>query len=385
MKYRKFGRLDWNVSVLGFGAMRLPLLDKDPAHIDETESIRMIRYGIDHGINYLDTAYPYHKGCSEALLGRALRDGYREKVRIATKLPCFIVNSAADFDRYLDEQLGRLQVNAIDFYLLHGLSGSTWTKMRDLNVLMWAQRALKDGRIGHLGFSFHDELKVFKEIVDACDYWTFCQIQYNYMDTEYQAGTAGLEYAAGKGLGVVIMEPLRGGKLAQKPPVDIAQLWNSFPEKRSPVDWALRWVWDHPEVSVALSGMSTMQQVVENVTLADHAGAGVMTGDELDLIEEVRTAYRKRKTILCSGCSYCMPCPNGVNIPRVFEHYNDGQIYENMDDARFLYNNYFGNGKRADECTECGQCVEICPQNLEIPDLLKKVHNLMAAPDTGKP
>ena len=254
MQYRIFGKLDWKPSALGSGAMRLPILDKDPAQIDETEATRMVRHAIDHGVNYIDNAYPYHRGTSEAFLGRALQDGYRERVRLATKMPCWLVKAHEDLDRLLNEQMERLQTRTIDFYLLHSLDGESWPKIRDVGVLRWAESALADGRIGYLGFSFHDKYEVFQEIVDASDLWTFCQIQYNYLDVEYQAGTRGLQYAASKGLAVVIMEPLRGGALARNVPPTVQALWDSaqtlrvsetlrvFP--RNPADWALQWLWN---------------------------------------------------------------------------------------------------------------------------------------------
>ena len=288
MQYRKFGKLDWEGSVLGFGAMRLPVTGEKPnpmgPDVDEPETIRMIRHSIDKGVNYVDTAYPYHGGQSEVVVGKALKDGYRDKVKLATKLPSWLVEKPDDFDRYLDEQLEKLQTNHIDFYLLHTLNTSYWSKLRDWGVLNWAEDAIADGRIHYLGFSFHDEFEVFKEIVDAYDKWTFCQIQYNFMDIEYQAGAKGLQYAADKGLAVVIMEPLRGGQLTLKNPKSISKLWKSAAVQRTPADWALQWIWNHPQVAVVLSGMSTMPQVIENLYSADRSGAGILSEEELILI-----------------------------------------------------------------------------------------------------
>jgi predicted aldo/keto reductase-like oxidoreductase len=377
MQYRNFGELDWKVSALGFGAMRLPLKDKDPADVDEPESIRMIRYAIDHGVNYLDTAYPYHGGNSERIVGRALRDGYREKMKLATKMPVRMVESASDFDRILNEQLERLGTK-IDFYLLHGLNGQSWAKVRDLGVLRWAEGAMAEGRFGYLGFSFHDNLEAFKGIINDYDNWTLCQIQYNYMDVEYQAGTEGLKYAADRGLAVVVMEPLRGGKLARAPE-QVASVWESAPQKRSAVEWALQWVWDQPEVSITLSGMSDMEQVVENVDIASRSGPGRLTVDELALIGRARDAYRGLSPVPCTSCGYCMPCPNGVNIPRVFQIYNESIMYDDPRTGRFRYRGPGGlqEEERADQCTECGECLEACPQEIPILDWLMKAHELL--------
>ena len=377
MQYRDFGKLDWKVSALGFGAMRLPLKDKDPADVDEPEAIRMIRYSIDHGVNYLDTAYPYHGGNSERIVGRALKDGYREKMKLATKMPARMVESASDFDRFLNEQLERLDTK-IDFYLLHGLNGQSWAKVRDLGVLQWAEGAMAEGRFDYLGFSFHDNLEAFKSIVDDYDNWTLCQVQYNYMDVEYQAGTEGLKYAADRGLVVVVMEPLRGGKLARAPE-QVAGVWESAPQKRSAVEWALQWVWDQPEVSVVLSGMSDMEQVVENVDIASRSGPGKLTTNELELIGRAREAYRGLSPVPCTSCGYCMPCPGGVDIPRIFQIYNESIMYDDPRTGRFRYRGPGGpkEEERADQCTECGDCLEACPQEIPIPDWLKKSHELL--------
>jgi len=372
VKYRKFGRLDWRASALGFGAMRLPVIDGDPARIDEAEAIRMMRYAIDQGVNYVDTAYGYHRGNSEALVGKALEDGYREKVKLATKMPTWMVNSQADMDRFLDEQLGRLQTDSIDLYLLHGLNRERWPKLRDLNVLEWAESAVADGRIGHLGFSFHDEYELFREIVDGYDGWVLSQIQYNYMDAEYQAGTRGLRYAASKGLAVVVMEPIAGGNLAIPPPQAIQAIWDEAEVKRTPAEWALQWVWNQPEVSIALSGMSTMDQVAENVESASRSGPGTLSDAELKLIARVREKYPEYGFVGCTGCGYCTPCPEGVDIPRIFDLYNE--YHRRGRDGAIVrrYGETVAPGERAGRCARCGECEALCPQQLPIRDLLSK-------------
>lgn len=375
MRYRTFGRLDWKPSALGFGAMRLPTIDGDLGKIDEHEATRMIRFAIDHGVNYVDTAYPYHQEASEPFLGRALQHGYREQVRLATKMPCWKIEGAEDFDRYLDEQLERLQTDHIDFYLLHGLNGESWPKVRDLGVLRWAEKAIADARIRHLGFSFHDRREVFEEIVDASDLWLFCQIQYNLMDTEYQAGTKGLEYAANRGLALVVMEPLRGGQLTKNVPPDVQKIWDNAPRKRTPADWSLQWVWNHPEVSVVLSGMSTMEQVEQNIASANESGPATLTGEELGLIGCVRDRYQTLSRIPCTDCRYCLPCPSGVNIPHVFEIYNDAMIYGDEQQAQMSYS-WLDKEERANLCVECGECLEKCPQQIDIPGWLAKAHGL---------
>jgi predicted aldo/keto reductase-like oxidoreductase len=380
LKYRKFGKLDFEVSILGFGAMRLPFTDNNPANVVEPESIEMIRYAIDHGVNYLDSAYLYHDGRSEMIVGRALQGGYREKVKIATKLPCNFIQKAEDFDRILNEQLERLQSDKIDFYLLHGLNKISWNRMQELKVLTWAEEKLAAGCIGNLGFSFHDRFEVFKEIVDAYDGWTFCQIQYNYMDVDYQAGTRGLKYAADKGLAVVVMEPMRGGRLSKEPPQEVAELWASAAAKRTPTEWALLWVWEHPEVSVALSGMSSMAQVIENLSVADRSGPGVLSSDELELVNRVSQAYRRLSPVPCTGCRYCIPCPNGVEIPRIFELYNDAIMYDDPFIGRLFYSGRFGlkPEQHADKCIACEECIEKCPQKTPIPEWLRKAHEFLS-------
>jgi predicted aldo/keto reductase-like oxidoreductase len=379
MKYRTFGRLDWRPSALGFGAMRLPTIGGDSAQIDEPEATRMIRYAIDRGVNYFDTAYGYHQGNSERVLGRALQDGYRARVKLATKMPAWLVKSADDFDRFLDEQLAKLQTPFIDFYLIHGLRAERWQTVRDLGVREWAERKIAEGKFGGLGFSFHDSFEVFSQILNEYDGWAMCQIQYNYMDTEHQAGVRGLHLAAERGLAVVVMEPLRGGLLAGPPPPSVQMLWDSAAVRRTPADWALQWLWNQPEVSVALSGMSTMLQVEENLASAERSAAAPLTADELALVGRVRNQYRALTPIPCTDCKYCQPCPHKVAIPRIFDLYNMAQIYNAPDRARRAYEQWVREEERANCCLECGECESKCPQGIPIIEWLEKADRYLTA------
>jgi predicted aldo/keto reductase-like oxidoreductase len=336
----------------------------------------MIHHAIAHGINYFDTAYPYHGGKSEPLLGKAAR-GYRDKIMIATKLPVWLVEKEDDFDRYFNEQLERMGTDYVDVYLLHGLNRKLWDRVRELRVLHSLEKVLAGHRVRYTGFSFHDDVGIFKEIVDGYD-WSVCQIQYNYYDTTYQAGREGLEYAAAKGLGVVVMEPLRGGKLAAPIPDQVQKLWDSAETKRPAAEWALRWVWNHPEVSTVLSGMGSMSQLKENIKVANEARRPLLSARDLELIERVRKAYREMRLVDCTSCSYCMPCPQGVNIPLNFTLYNDISVFEALANAVMRYNEMVPLEQRASQCTACGECEERCPQHIPIIDELKKVHARLA-------
>ncbi len=369
MKYRRFGKLNLQVSALGFGCMRLPVIGNDHSKVDEPEAIRMIRYAIDHGVNYVDTAYPYHGGNGEIVVGKALRDGYRERVRLATKMPIWNINSREDMDRIFEEQLKKLQTEYVDFYLLHALNKNSWLKIKNLNVFDWAERVVSEDRIKYLGFSFHDDYEVFKEIIDAYDKWALCQIQYNYENEEDQAGTRGLKYAAGKGLAVVIMEPLLGGALANPPPA-VKQIWDEA--GKDPVEMALQWLWNKPEVSVVLSGMSTMEQVKRNIEFASRSGVGLLTEEDLKLIARVHVKYKELRPIPCTKCGYCMPCPNGVDIPWNFEVYNNGVAYNSIGSARWTYNNIPAE-KRASACVGCRSCEEKCPQRIPISEWMQRI------------
>ena len=380
MQYRKFGSLDWNVSALGFGAMRLPT--RPLRGVDREEAIHIMRRGIDLGINYVDTAWPYHMGESEKVVGEALKDGYREKVHLVTKLPVFLMRRAEDFDRYLNQQLERLQDEHIDMYLLHSLNAASFERVKRFNLIEKLEEAKRQGRIGHFGFSFHDTYPVFKEIVDYYA-WDMAQIQYNYMDTAAQATTDGLQYAHSKGMAVVIMEPVRGGQLAN-PPAEARALMDATTVKRSPVDWALQFLWNKPEVSVVLSGMGNLQMVEENCASADASGIGSLSAEEEATIEAIADIYRKKILVPCTGCEYCMPCPFGVNIPKNFAVLNSLNGSEGVTrmHMRISYHQLTGDKTKVDKahpngnasiCVQCGKCLEHCPQSINIPEELKKV------------
>lgn len=379
MEFRKFGKLEWKVSALGFGAMRLPVL-KDRSTIDEPMAIKMIRYAIDHGVNYVDTAYGYGGGKSEIIVGKALKDGYRERTMLATKLPLRRVEEKSDFDKLLDEQLKKLQTEHLDFYLLHGVRSNNLDKVRDLGLLDCAEKALEDGRIRHIGFSFHDEFPVFKEVIDYYDGWDFCQIQYNYMDTESSQrgpGVKGLKYAASKGLAVVVMEPIRGGQLAITPVPEIQSIWDEARIKKTPAEWALRWVWDQPEVSVVLSGMSSMQQVEENVESAGRSGPGSLTSEEMSIIDRVKERSLELGYIGCTSCLYCQPCPHGVAIPDIIKVLNETYTKDRSITVQ-AYLEEISEEKQASNCEQCGTCEEICPQGLPVIRLIRGMERMRA-------
>jgi predicted aldo/keto reductase-like oxidoreductase len=353
--------------------MRLP---QKSGRIDEDRATRMIRDAIDRGVNYVDTAFPYHMGTSEPFVGRALSSGYREKVKLATKLPLWKTSTREDMDRILGEQLEKLRTDHIDYYLLHALDGKSWTKMRDLGAVDFLERAKADGRIIHAGFSFHGDLPSFKEIVDAYG-WQFCQIQYNILDEKLQAGTEGLEYAAARGMGIIVMEPLRGGLLARDVPPEVQAIWDEGETGRTPAERALRWIWNRPEVHVILSGMNDEKQVEENTRIAGGALPNSLSPAELDLARRAAIAYRGLMKADCTGCQYCLPCPAGVGIPGCFRFYNSKHALRDKR-AGLYYTLFLGGGlggppSLASLCTDCGACLEKCPQNLPIPDLLRDV------------
>ncbi|NSW51564.1 MAG: aldo/keto reductase [Anaerolineae bacterium] len=375
MKYRNFGKTNDLVSVLGFGCMRFPTIGGDSANIDEEKSFAMLKYAMDAGVNYFDTAYPYHRGESERLVGRFFQQvGGRENVHIATKLPSWLVKSPDDLDRLLNEQLEKLQMDYIDYYLLHALNKDHWQTMKDNAAIQWAEKVMAAGKIRQLGFSFHDEYPVFEEILTSYD-WSFAQVQYNYMDIENQAGAKGVHLAGERGVSIVVMEPLLGGRLAN-PPQPVAALWDQSETKRSPVDWALQWVWDQPEVSVILSGMSTLEQVQQNVESAKQAVVGQLTQAEKELISDVRVEYKRLSPIPCTNCQYCLPCTVDIKIPELFGMYNEARMYDSLESTRQWYG-HVDDAVKASACIDCDACEPKCPQNIVISDWMVKVAAVM--------
>jgi hypothetical protein len=375
MQYRTMKKLGVSVSALGFGCMRFPTVGTSGT-VDEEAAIAMLHHAMDSGVNYLDTAYIYHNGESEKILGRAIQGYDREKLFLATKLPLWEVHQAADIDRIFNQQLERLQQKRIDFYLLHCLGTENWKTMQALGIKDWIARKKAQGAIRFIGFSFHESLDSFKGLVDTFDQCDFCQIQYNYMNEQHQAGTAGLAYAAAAGLPVVIMEPLLGGRLARLP-ADATAAFDSFPVKRSAAEWALQWLWNKPAVSLVLSGMSSMEQVTQNLTSAAKAAVNSLSAAELAAVENVRTILERRKSIPCTKCGYCMPCPNGVEIPRNFELYNEGICYDDFAAMRWPYNHELKAAQQAANCIACRVCEEKCPQQIKISALMPGVHTAL--------
>lgn len=381
MQYRILGaRVEEAVSALGYGCMRLPTLGASE-RIDRELAVRLLRSAVDEGVNYVDTAYSYHEGMSERLVGEALADGYRERVLLATKMPVWLVEGAADFDRYLHEQLCRLSTDYLDVYLLHSLNRERWEKVAALDVLDWAVRKREEGTIRYIGFSFHGPLRDFRQIIDAWGSWDLCQIQYNFMNVAHQAGHAGLHYAAERGVGVVIMEPLLGGVLAA-PPEPVRRMWEEHDATRRPAEWAFRWLWSQPEVGTVLSGMGSLRDVEENLLFAERSSIEPIPPEELVLYEQVRRGYESLSSIPCTTCEYCLPCPNGIDIPGNFSIYNT---------ARFQDQIWFGQAEyerkpeaeRAGSCQDCGECLEKCPQEIAIPERLREVHSTLSFPGEG--
>lgn len=367
MQYIKYGKTNLKVSRFGLGCMRFPK--------DEKEAIEMIRYALDNGINYLDTAYIY--GNSELVIGKALKDGYRNKGYIVAKNPIWNITKSSDFEKYLDEELKRMQIDYIDIYLLHSLGAKNFDIVKKYDGFTFLDKMVRKGKIKHRGFSFHGTNELFKEVVDSYK-WDMTQIQLNILDEFQQAGLDGLKYAHKKGLATVIMEPLRGGHIVNNYPEEIDNLINNHKEKRSLIEWAFRWLYNLQEATVIISGTNNIKQLKQNIEIFDKSNSDVMTKEDLQLIEKIRAEFEKKNVINCTDCKYCMPCPYGVNIPEVFKLYNSVSVMKNHFIDKLVYKeNLLHEGNGADKCTECGICLEHCPQAIEIPDQLKKAHILL--------
>ena len=381
MQYRSLGSTGLQVSPIGLGLMRLPLQEGTQGFTssrgaDIDASIELMRHAIDSGINYFDTAFNYLHGESEKIVGKALQDGYRDKVILASKSPIWMINEPGQFDSLLEKQLGRMQTDHLDVYLLHCVMKKDWEKRVLPNkVVESLLKAKEDGRVRYIGFSFHDTYDLFKEV---CDYapWDICQLQLNYLDREFQGGMKAASYAAAKGMGVIAMEPLRGGHLVEVPD-KVRNTFAEVDENRTPIEWAFDFLWDKPEISLLLSGMGTPAQVDQNIEIASRAHIGMLSDEESKVFDRVADVFNSYPTIPCTGCNYCAGCPQNVTIPYNFQTYNQYILSGDMKRAKWEYNTTIPlNGAQASECIACGQCEERCPQKIPISEWMPKIAEL---------
>lgn len=369
MQYRNFGKLGIQGSAFGLGCMRFNGPASGDSIIDEQKAISLIRRAIDGGVTYLDTAYVYLDRTSEVVVGKALQDGYRDRVTIATKMPAEYVHDRAEMEALLAEELAKLQTDHIDFYLMHGIDLKKWEYFKSIGAPRFFDDMKKAGKIRYKCFSFHGPYEEFEAILRDYD-WDMVQIQYNFMDVENQAGTKGLELAGRLGIPVVIMEGMLGGRLA-KAPDNVQALYDAFPVRRTPVEWAFRWLCNRPEVATVLSGCNEAEQIDDNLRIFDTVRPNIMSADELKLMDDVRAAYLARTKIGCTGCRYCMPCPNGVNIPGTFSVWNNVSLYNVDPKDDWGYRQMIEKGETPDRCVACGACEAACPQHLGIIESLR--------------
>ena len=376
MQMINFPGTDICASRLGMGCMRLPV-DAE-GKIDRPAAIKLIRDAIDNGVTYIDTAYGYHNRESEIVVGDALKDGYRERVTLVTKLPVWLVEKPEDMERLLDEQLEKLHTDHVDFYLLHALDWNKYEKVREMGAREFLDRMIEKGKIRYPAFSFHDDAEAFKKIIT--DYpWKMAQVQMNLLDEFNQATLEYVyKYAEERGIGVVVMEPLRGGALARNIPDEIQALYDQAAEKRSPVEWAFRWLYDKTPFKTILSGMSNEEQLMDNIRIFSEAKCNVMTQEEKDMLTKVRETYEARVRVGCTGCEYCMPCPKGVKIPNIFRSVDNAAMFNTLDGFKARYAKMIEKGEAANNCVRCGLCEKACPQHIAIRDKLAEIHKEFA-------
>ena len=373
----KFNCLDIETTLLGLGVMRLPA--DENLKVDEEYGINLIRYAIDQGVNYIDTGYTYHGGKSEVIIGKALKDGYREKVVIADKLPIWLAKTEEDVDRFFNEQLERLgqaDGGCIDMYLIHNIIPANWKKTQKLNVLPYLEQKKAEGKLGHIGFSFHGDLKLFKEVIDAYP-WEFCQIQLNYLDKNIQAGLEGLAYARERGVDVIIMEPLKGGRLTDKVPASVQTIWDdakaggAIEQSRTPAKTAFKWVAAQEGVKLILSGMGNRQQLDENIAIFSDENLKTLGEVEQIAIDKVADEYNRLIPYQCTGCEYCLPCEKKLNIPDVIDYLNNWYAFGQNPSTKIEYTTWIAEGHHGSDCIACGKCEKKCPQSLPIMEIMK--------------
>lgn len=387
MQYREIKKTGEKLSLLGFGCMRFQTkFGRQYSNLIDTETAKkQLFHAIDLGINYLDTAYPYHFGASESFLGEhILSTPYRNKINIATKLPCYLINDRAGIQKFFDLQMKKLKVECIDYYLLHAIELRSYEKMKRLGIIEFIEKIKKEGKIRNMGFSFHGTKDEFPKIADDYD-WDFVQVQYNLLDEHFQAGIDGIKHAASKGMGVIIMEPLRGGSLVNSLPSEVAKIYKEAPVKRTPAEWAMKWIADRPEVTTILSGMNTIEQINENAEILSASHPCTMTAEDKKVTEGAKDAFNKLLKVRCTECGYCMPCTAGINIPATFKNYNNYYLFSKgrAKAQHMIYSGFRtkdGKPHWTSACIGCGKCERVCPQKIHITEELRNAGKVLETP-----